>query len=128
MMKSKTNTIRVARRVVIPQFAHAVVVLWVAMMVGLICTNTTTRFGTMKAKKKCVTNVQEQALKDGVLTAVLICRERAEHRLHWTAGSLRRHKHYLRPKLILSVERIQPRPPPSKANRWADILLNKGVL
>ena len=76
MTKSKMNTIRIARHVVIPQFVLAVVEILVAKMAGLIAMMKT-QVGTMKTILKCVPNVGEQALKDGVLNAVLIYRERA---------------------------------------------------
>lgn len=76
MTKSKMSMIRVALSAVILQFVPAVVVLSVVMMVGLTATMKT-RFGTMKMILKCVPNVGEQALKDGVLNVVLICRVRA---------------------------------------------------
>jgi len=109
MTKSKMNMIRIARHVVILQFVLAAVQISVAKMDGLTATMKT-RFGTMRTTPKCVMSVGEQALKGGVLTAVLICRERAEHRVQWMVGILRRPKHCLRPKLILSAERIQPHP------------------
>lgn len=105
MTKSKMNMIRVARHVVIRQSAHAVVEISVAKMAGLIATMKT-RSGTMKMIPKCVPSVGGQALKDGVLNVVLICRERAEQKVQWTMGSLRSLKHHLRLKLIRLSERI----------------------
>jgi hypothetical protein len=85
MTKSKMNMIRVARHVVIRQFAPAVVEILVAKMAGLIATMKT-RFGTMKMILKCVPSVGEQALKDGVRNAVLIFGERAEQSVQWIGG------------------------------------------
>jgi hypothetical protein len=89
MTKSKMNTIRVARHVVIPQSVLAVAEILVANMAGLIATMKT-RFGTMKMILKCVPSVGEQVLKGGVRNAVLICRVRAEQSMHWTADSRRK--------------------------------------
>lgn len=105
MTKSKMNMIQVARHVVIRQFAPAVVEILVAKMAGLIATMKT-RFGTMKTILKCVPSVGEQALKDGVRNAVLICRARAEQSVQWTKGIRPRRRHYLRPKFY----------PPKKRN------------
>jgi hypothetical protein len=116
MTKSKMNTIRVARHAVIHQFVLADVQISVAKMDGLTDT-TKTRFGTTKMIQKCVPSAGEQALKDGVLNAVLICRERAEHRVHWTKGSLLRRRHYLRPKFYPPKKRTLIPPFASNASR-----------
>lgn len=89
MTKSKMNMRRVAHHVVIPQFVPAVVEISVAKMAGLIAMMKT-RFGTMKMILKCVLNVQERVLRDGVLNAVVICREHPEQSQQWMVGKRKR--------------------------------------